>query len=262
MRLHCEIAGRGTEVVLLHGFPLDGRMWEPLADRLFLSHRVIVPDLRGFGRSALSVEPVATVEAMAADVIETLDALGLEHPVVLGGLSMGGYVAQTLALEYPERWRALLLMDTRAAADTPEAARGREESARGVLETGRVEALVAGMVPRLFAAGTSERHPGLVAELTRIMESSRPGAVAAALRGLAARPDRTGRLGEIAMSTLVLAGEEDAISPPAEGRAMAAAIPRGRFVEIPRAGHMAPCENPEAVYAAIADFLASSSSRA
>ena len=246
--------GAGPAVVLLHGFPLSRTMWDAQVRALSPTHRVIVPDLRGHGESP-APDGAYSMDRMADDVAGLLDGLGIPGPVVVGGLSMGGYVALALALNHPERLRGLILADTRAAADAPEAAARREETARDVLRTGDVGPAVGAMVPRLFAASTLRDRPGVVAAIRAAMEQTTPAGFAGALRGMAARPDRRDRLGEIPVPALVVVGEEDAISPPEEARAIADALPCGRLAVIPRAGHLAPCEDPESFNAAVLDFL-------
>jgi pimeloyl-ACP methyl ester carboxylesterase len=246
--------GTGPVVVLVHGFPLSKEMWRHQLDALAAGHRVIAPDLPGHGESP-APEGAYEMDAMADAVIALLDRLEITQPVVLGGLSMGGYVALALVLRHPQRVRGLLLIDTRAAADTPEAARSREETAQGVLRSKSTTAMIETMVPRLFGKTTLERHPEKIEPILAIMEGTSPQGVAGALRGMAVRPDRRGDLGSIAVPTLVLVGEDDVISPPSEAREIAAAIPRARLEVIPAAGHLAPYENPSATNAAILGFL-------
>jgi pimeloyl-ACP methyl ester carboxylesterase len=195
------------------------------------------------------------MDEMADDVVELLDRLEMAGPVVLGGLSMGGYVALSLVLRYPERVRGLILMDSRAAADTPEAAKVREETARSVLREQSARSMLETMVPRLFGKTTLEKHPQRVEPLLTVMERMSPQGVAGALRGMAVRPDRRGDLARISVPTLVMVGEDDVISPVPEARGIAAAIPRARLVIIPSAGHLAPYENPAAANEAITGFL-------
>jgi len=246
--------GAGPAVVLLHGFPLDRTMWADQVPALVPEHRVVVPDLRGHGESP-APDSVYAMEQMAEDVVELLDGLALTEPVVFAGLSMGGYVALALAAHHPERVRALILADTRAANDAPEAAANREVNARSVLAAGHPKALVESMIPKLFAPSSLRDRPELVARLRGAMEATSAAGVAGALRGMAMRPDRRPELGSIAAPTLVVVGEHDAVSPPDEARAIAEALPNGRLVTIPGAGHLSPCENPGAFNAAALDFL-------
>jgi pimeloyl-ACP methyl ester carboxylesterase len=200
-------------------------------------------------------ESIYTMDEMADDVAELLDELNLPERVVLGGLSMGGYVALAAMAKYADRFRALLLIDTRAAADTPEAARNRETLARVVEVTGDVGHVVEGMVPRLFSPLTRERRPEVITPLVGSMTKASSVAVAAALRGMAARPDRTKDLPGIKVPTLVIVGADDVICPPDEARAIAAAIPMARLEVIPDAGHLTPVENPGVFNATVLEFL-------
>ena len=231
-------------------------MWDEQLAGIGSIYRVIAPDLRGFGESPVP-EGVYTMDAMADDVVELLETLEIMGPVVVGGLSMGGYVALSLAARYPTRVRALMLMDTRAGADTPEAAQGREATAQAVLAADSAAPVVDAMLPRLFCKMTLEQRPERVEPMKAVMEQTAPQGIAGALRGMASRPDRRGDLPKIAVPTLVLVGEEDVITPPAEAQAMAEAIPNARLEVIPQAGHMAPYENPAAANAAILRFLKS-----
>lgn len=254
MLLAFDDYGPGPVVVLLHGFPLNRSMWWAQQTGVGSTYRLITPDLRGHGETA-APEGVYTVDDMAADVVELLDALQLTEPIVLGGLSMGGYVALALMARWPERVRGLMLMDTRATADTPEAARNRESLARQVEQSGDVMPVIESMLPKLMASAVHEGHPERVASVLEMMQGTPARAVAGTLRGLAARPDRSALLPQIRVPTLVLVGAEDAIAPPAESRFMAEAIPGSQLVVIPEAGHLAPLENPGAVNAAILEFL-------
>ncbi|HEV3165152.1 MAG TPA: alpha/beta fold hydrolase [Isosphaeraceae bacterium] len=246
--------GPGPVVVLLHGFPFDRGMWEAQQIALGSTYRLITPDLRGHGESAAPTG-IYTMDDMADDVVELLDALRITEPVVLGGLSMGGYVALALAVRHPKRLRGLMLLDTKATADTPEAARGREELAQKVEALGSAEPVVKAMVPKLFSQATRLNRPELIARLEERMLRTPARGVAGALRGMAVRPDRTGELSRISVPTLVIVGSEDVITPPTEARAMAQALPNAELVEIPDAGHLAPLENPAPANAAMLAFL-------
>jgi pimeloyl-ACP methyl ester carboxylesterase len=252
--------GTGPPVFLVHGFPLDHTMWLSQIEAIAQSWRVIAPDLRGFGQSTLgSADPRAGVsmERYADDLAELLDIVGITEPIVLAGFSMGGYVAWQFVRKYVARLRGLIQCDTRAAADSEEARTGRLKMADNVAEWG--SARVAEMMgPKLLAPRTFEQQPSVVAAVRQVVERTSPAAIAAAQRGMAARSDMSGLLPAITLPTLIVAGAEDAISPPDEMKSIAAAIPNAQFVEIPEAGHMTTMENPTAVNAAITQFLASS----
>jgi pimeloyl-ACP methyl ester carboxylesterase len=248
--------GAGTPVLLLHGFPLDHTMWSAQIDALAKTCRVIAPDLRGFGQSSLEsadAERGVPMERYADDLAELLDVLAIRDRVVLVGFSMGGYIAWQFLRKHASRLRALVQCDTKAAADTDEARAVRLKMAENIFEWG--SARVAEILgPKLFAARTMESTPEVIESVRRIVARQSPAAIAAAQRGMAARPDVRPLLPTIRVPTLVLVGVEDAISPPTEMRAIAAAIPGSQFTEVPEAGHMTTMENPPAVNTAVQDF--------
>lgn len=194
------------------------------------------------------------MEDFADDLVELLEALAVREPVVFVGLSMGGYIGWQFARKHVGKLRALVPCDTRAIADTDEARAGRIKTAESVAEKGSVVVADA-MEPKLFAKSTLEKKPEIVAATRKVMESTPPAGVAAALRGMAARPDVTGFLPTIRVPTLVLVGEHDAISPAEEMKTIAEAIPGAKYVVIPGAGHMTTVEEPVAVNEALAQFI-------
>jgi 3-oxoadipate enol-lactonase len=252
-RFFVETAGRGAPLLMVHGFPLDHSMWRAQIDHFAASHQVVAVDLRGFGQSVVTPGKVSMAQ-LADDCRGILDALEIEEPVTFCGLSMGGYVGWQFARKYPARLRRLIQCDTRAIADTAEAAAGRMKLAEHVLAAGTGPVSQA-MLPKLIAPGTRERRPDVVEALRAMIAAAPPAGVAAALHCLAERPDVTGWLADIRVPALLIVGAQDAISPPEEMRSIAAALPDARLVVIPEAGHMAPMENPAAVNQAMAEFL-------
>lgn len=254
MRLAFDRFGQGPVVVLLHGFPLDRHLWSAQSRALSEEFQLVTPDLRGHGHSP-SPPGTYLMEDLAADVLETIDGLGLPEPFVLGGLSMGGYVALALAEMAPERLRGLVLVNTRSAADSPEAARKREETAAEVESSGSIDPVVDAMIPRLFSPKTISARPDLVSEWSSRMRRTPPSGVAASLRGMAARPDRSHVLSNLRVPALVIAGADDLIVPVAEAQAMASLPRTAELVVVPEAGHLAPIEQPAATTRAIRHFL-------
>jgi 3-oxoadipate enol-lactonase len=254
-RLNVVDRGQGSPLLLVHGFPLNHSMWSAQIETFSATQRVIAPDLRGFGRSSVT-EGTVTMEQFADDCQALLGALGIDEPITFCGLSMGGYIAWQFARKYGDRLSRLILCDTRAAADSAEAADTRRKMARHVLASG-TEFIASAMLPKLFAPSTVERHPDRIEAVRQMILGSDPQGIAAAQQGLAARPDATPWLATIGMPTLVLVGASDAISPPEEMQQIAAAIPHSEYRVIPAAGHMAPMENPDAVNAAMTEFLRS-----
>jgi 3-oxoadipate enol-lactonase len=245
--------GAGMPIVLAHGFALDHSMWEAQIEHLERRWRVIAVDLRGFGGSQV-VPGVADMSQMAEDINGLLDALDIREPIVFCGLSMGGYVAQHFWRNHAARLRGLALCDTRAAADTPEGIELRMKMIEHVLAAGTGYVAEA-MLPKMYAPQTFQSCPDVIEAGRRAILASDPQGIAAALRGMAQRPDMRGELPKIALPTLVVVGEHDAISSVDEMRGMAQAIPKAQFVVIPQAGHMSPQENPAAFNAALDEFL-------
>ncbi|MEK6233875.1 MAG: alpha/beta hydrolase [Planctomycetales bacterium] len=252
LRMAVEDAGSGTPLLLVHGLPLNRRMWDEQVRKLSSRCRVISPDLRGFGES--DVLETATMDRFADDLNALLDAMNVREPVVLCGLSMGGYVAFAFWRKYADRVAGLVLCDTRSNADSPDVAKGRKETADRVSRQG-TDFLSEAMTEKLFSPTTRRDKPEVVQAIQQAMRTAPPQGVSAALLAMAERPDSTELLATISVPTLVLVGEEDAISPVEEMRTIAAAVPHSQFVVIPEAGHMAPCEQPEAVNEALRDFL-------
>jgi pimeloyl-ACP methyl ester carboxylesterase len=245
--------GQGAPLVLVHGFPLDHTMWNAQIRALSDGYRVIAPDLRGFGQSSVATDKV-TMEDFADDVAAVLAAVEIRQPVVFCGLSMGGYVAWQFWSRHRALLRALILCDTRAAADPPEVAAARRDTAEHVL-AGGLDSLADTMIPKLFAEETIVADDHLVQSYRRTILSTDPKGVAAAQRGMAERADFTGLLDRIDCPTLVIVGEHDVISPVEEMRGIAEAIPQAELAVIPKAGHMSPVENSDDVNRVMGEFL-------
>lgn len=246
-------AGSGRPLVFVHGFPLDHQMWKGQIQDLAEYFHVLAPDLRGFGASS-DVANLVTMAEFADDLAEMLDALGIHEPIALCGLSMGGYIALEFWRRHRQRLTHLIFCDTRAAADSPEAAETRLQTAERVLREGS-QVVADAMLPRLFAAHSLRQRANVVTATEQIMRAARPASVAAALRGMAQRADATAWLPDVDLPTLVVCGQEDVISSPPEMERMAAAMPQAEYVSIPACGHMAPLEDSVHVNKALRAFL-------
>ncbi|MBL8985667.1 MAG: alpha/beta fold hydrolase [Gemmatimonadales bacterium] len=249
--LAIETRGSGPAVVFIHGFPLDRSIWRHPLDTL-TGFRRIALDLRGMGQS--DAPDLGYSMAMYADDLAALiDALG-EDRVVLCGLSMGGYVAFEFLRRYRARVRGLILMDTRAEADSAEGRKARDMLVTRVREQGAIAAAEA-MLPRFFTAGVPPEIIQSVREM--ILRTPVPGIVGA-LTAMRDRPDSSPLLATlVGVPTLVVVGEEDVITPPSISRSMATTIPEARFVEIPGAGHLPIVEQPVPTTRAVLKFLQS-----
>lgn len=245
--------GVGPTLVLLHAFPLNMRMWEPQIKVLADVCHVVAMDLRGFG-SSQRTDGDFTLEDLARDVQALLFKLGHQR-VVICGLSMGGYIALQYAKLFPDEVRGLVLADTRAGADTAEARDKRmamveEVSTRGV--RGVAQTFPANVVSKR----TAETQPAVMEQLKTWIADTDPSTIAGAQRAMAARSDSIEFLSEIRVPTLVIVGEEDGVTPPAESERMAQLIHGATLVTIPGAGHLSNLENPEAFNRAISSFMA------
>jgi pimeloyl-ACP methyl ester carboxylesterase len=256
--LHYAESGEGLPVVLLHAFPLTSAIWS--AQRTGLEERchVITPDLRGFGGSPLVGDPSSlakpSLATAADDVLALLVRLGLDQ-VVLGGLSMGGYVALEFLRRHPERVRALILANTKASADPEVGAANRERIAAAVQAAGSSELLLDEVYPRLLGPTTLAERPEIAEMVRDMVRSAPPSAVAWAQRAMAARSDNIDALRAATVPGLVIHGEEDPLITVADAEAMAEALPKGRLVRMPKVGHLSAVEDPAAFNAAIATFL-------
>ena len=245
-------AGSGPVVVLLHGYPFNRTLWRDQVTVLQENYRVIVPDLRGHGASAIMPGP-ATMEQMAGDIAGLLDNLNIERATI-GGLSMGGYVALAFYRLFPFRVLSLILAATRAQADNDEAKQNREVQAAKARNEG-MEGIADALLPKLLTAETVAKRPEIVKHLRGMMASTNPEGAAAALLGMATRQDQTSFLSEIAAPTLLLVGSEDAITPPVDAELMHREIKGSRLEIIEGAGHVVNLEKREEFNAAIGRFL-------
>jgi pimeloyl-ACP methyl ester carboxylesterase len=250
--LAVEVRGEGPAILFVHGYPLDRTIWRDQIDSLE-GYRRIAPDLRGMGQSD-APDLGYGMGIYADDLAALLDALGVNE-VVLCGLSMGGYVIFEFLRRWRHRVRALILMDTRAEADSTEARRARDAAA-ATARDGGAGAVGGAMLPKMLATGSEERAPELLDRVRRMMAATPVAGMVGALAAMRDRHDSTGLLPTLAdLPTLVLVGEEDVLAPPDAARRMAALIPGARLVVIPGAGHLPPVERPSETTAEIREFL-------
>jgi pimeloyl-ACP methyl ester carboxylesterase len=250
-----EDVGSGPPVVLLHGYPFNRSMWREQADALSTNYRVIIPDLRGHGEtSATQEEEPATIAEMAQDVAALLDELEIKR-VILGGLSMGGYVALAFYRRFGlQRVRALILADTRSQADTPEARRNREVQAEKILKQG-MSSITDDFLKKVLTPTTLSEQPEIVERVRRMIVTTNPQGAAAALRGMAVRPDQTDFLPEIIAPTLIIVGREDQLTPPVDAEMMHREIRGSQLEIIEGASHLSNLERPEEFNRALKHFL-------
>jgi len=257
MNLHYEKLGSGPALLFGHGFPFDHTMWHAQLAGLSDSFTVVTPDFRGMGQSPASGERVTTMADLADDLCALLDQLGLEKCVYCG-LSMGGYVGLEFWKRHADRLAALILCDTNARCDSPEGAAKRLATAEKLEAEKTCAFMVDGMKWNLMTSATladAENPNGVFAAYRKMVTENNPFGVASVARGMAQRGDFSEAARQISVPTLVLTGEQDALSPPTAMKALAETIPGARFVSIPDAAHLAPMEQPERVNREIREFL-------
>lgn len=224
-----------ADIVLLHPFPVDHGFWHPVAQALEAAgHRVMAPDLPGFGQRA--AEPGWTINGEADRLVAQVPA-----GATVVGLSMGGYLALAMARRHPQALGALVLADTRAEAEPPGGREARRQAAEGLMRAG-TEEFIEAFVPRAMWPGAA---PAAVERLRQLAQAQSAQAMAQATLAIAGRDDQVDLLPTIAVPTLVVVGQHDAITPPALSTAMAAVIPDARLAIMGDAGHMTALEHPE-----------------
>jgi pimeloyl-ACP methyl ester carboxylesterase len=243
----------GRTLVLLHAFPLNATMWHAQIAAPPPGWRVLAPDLAGLGSTDDHDTLVPTLDDYARDVLTLVDRLGVGH-IVVAGVSLGGYVALALARLAPARLSGLVLVDTKAPADSPEAREGRARMSE-VLGNRGTGGVADEMLPKLLGETTRREQPATVELVRSIILTNDPEGVRRAIVRLRDRPDATPVLGSIAVPTLVVVGDEDVVTPPAEAERLAAAIRGARLERIPSAGHLSTLEQPAAFNRVLADFL-------
>ncbi len=248
--------GPENALVLIHAFPMNADMWEAQLDAVPPGWRYLAPDLRGFGRSD-PAEPngaaALSMDDYARDILALLDHLRIDRAVI-AGLSMGGYVAFALLRLAPQRVRGLVLASTRAEADSEEARAGRV-AMLDLVDRGGVPAVAEQMLPRLLGETTRVQRAAVQERVRAIARASSAGGIRNAIRRMMDRPDSSPLLRDIACPTLVVAAEEDGVTPADGARRMAQAIPGAGFAAIPHAGHLANMEQPVDFNLALQHFL-------
>jgi 3-oxoadipate enol-lactonase len=249
--LAVDMRGDGPTLLLVHGFPLDRSIWKHQVATLS-GWRRIAPDLRGLGDSD-APEGGYSMAVYADDLVRLLDKLRIQKAVV-AGLSMGGYIAFEMLRRNPDRIAGLILCDTKAAGDSTDGKKARDELAALARAKGAM-AVAERMLPKLLGRSTRQTQPQLVQQVTEMIARAPVAGIVGALEAMRDRADSTALLSSIAVPTLVVVGQEDELTPPADARALADAIPNATLTTIAGAGHISALEAPTAVSRVLAEFL-------
>ena len=246
VELEYEEIGQGMPVLLVHGFPLDRTIWNPVAQDLKDEARLIMPDLRGYGASPDANE-IHSMRLLAEDLLALIDRLKLEK-VTLVGHSMAGYAALAFAHAYPNRLAGLGLVATQADPDTPERRQARLLTARETKRRG-VKYIADGMPSKLT------HDPEIQKQLHEVIMKCRTAVLVNSLKGMAERSDANPWLEMISVPTVVIAGARDQLIPVERSQTMAQMLSKGWLVEIPEAGHMPMLETPQLVVDALRQLI-------
>ena len=236
IRLAYDRRGKGSPLVLLHGYPLDHRLWDDVVPLLENQFDLVLPDLRGFGEST-TVDSFYTMEDMASDIAGLLDYLGIQKTAIAGH-SMGGYVALAFARLYPQRVTGLGLVSSQVLADTPAKREDRFKTAAEVAENGPAS-IVEAMTPKFT------NDPRLQEFARSSMELQQPAAYIGTLKAMGERVDSTPLLESINYPVVIVHGDSDSLVPIDRAREVKAALPNSYLVEISGAGHMPMMEAKE-----------------
>ena len=248
--LEYDDIGNGVPLLLIPAFPMDRTMWRSQVSTRQLACRVSAPNLRGFGQSTDTDGQVVSMETYAQDVRALLDALNVKQAVI-GGLSMGGYIALAFVAQYADRVKGLILANTRATADTESGRQGRYDIVKKVGESG-AGVVADSLAPKMLGPSAKPETATLVRNI--VLRQRAPG-ITSALLGMAARPDRTSLLPFIKAPPLIIGGSADVITPPADAEAMHAANSNSQLVIIPDAGHLSNLDKSDAFNDALREFI-------
>ncbi|TWP53338.1 alpha/beta fold hydrolase [Lentzea tibetensis] len=248
MELAFDDEGAGPALVLVHGHPFNRSMWRPQVEHFRSSHRVIAPDLRGYGASPV-VPGKTPLAAFAWDIADLLDRLKVEN-CIMAGLSMGGQIVMEFHRLFPERLRGMVLADTSPVGETPEGKEFRYATAERLLAEG-MEPYADEVLPLMVSPANAEASK-IVLEM---MRASPPEGAAAALRGRAERPDYVESLAHTETKTLIVVGREDAYTPVNEAEELHSRMRDSELVIVEGAAHLPNLERPEEFNAALERFL-------
>ncbi len=249
-----EYGNRGQiPIIFIHGFPYNSSMWAQQIASLKEKYNCITYDVRGLGETP-SGDGQFTMEMFVDDLFAVIDDLHLDRPVI-AGFSMGGYITLRAVEKEQNRFRAIILCDTRAEADD-DTGKLKRANAISTINRHGVEQFVSDFVPTTFGKDAPNRIAETYNTILQQAQTESPIGVKGCLLAMATRTNTTDSLADIQVPTLLLVGEHDALTPPSMMQQMHEKIAGSEMVTVPEAGHMTPLENPEAVTQGIGDFLA------
>ncbi|CAN5545883.1 alpha/beta fold hydrolase [soil metagenome] len=249
-----DLGTGGTPLIFIHGFPFDKSMWKEQFEFFKEKQRVITYDIRGFGKST-SNDDEAGMALYADDLVKMLDALQIQK-VIACGLSMGGYILLDAVSRYPERFEAIVLSDTQCIADSTEGKEKRYKTIEMIKAEG-LNNFAEGFVKNVFCTESLEHKKDEVEKIKQVVLGTRKETVISALMALANRNERCTDLSNIDIPTLILCGEEDKLTPPAQSEFMHAHIANSKLTIIDGAAHLANIEQHEKFNVSMKEFISS-----
>jgi len=239
-------------ILFVHGFPFDHTMWQTQVNEFSKDYKCVSYDIRGLGESPAG-DGQFTMESFVDDLEIILEELKLNRPI-LCGLSMGGYISLRAVERIQEKFSAAILCDTRSEADNNE---GKLKRAAGIKRINKegLAPFVKDFITNCFGDDFKQNRKEALQNIIEKSLQFNPVGVKGGLFAMLSRSDTTTSLGKINIPTLIICGEQDTLTPPPVMKEMFHKINKAEFVEIPKAGHMTPIENPQAVNKAIRDFL-------
>jgi 3-oxoadipate enol-lactonase len=254
-----DLAGNGVPLLLIHGYPLNRTLWHNQLSALGDIANMVIPDLRGHGESEAGNSSnddylAYSMDMLADDCCALLDQLNITQPVVVGGLSMGGYIAFAFYRKYSQRVTGLILAATRPGKDSPEGMINRDKASELARQAGP-SAIAESMLPKMMSPKTYRINPDLVAQVLAMMKTTSLSGMIGDLMGMKNRQDSTALLPRIDKPVLILHGADDQLIPLQEAQAMQSALPLAQLRIVPDAGHLLPVEQPDITNQAIREFL-------
>lgn len=253
--LNIEDRGSGKPLLLIHGFPLNLEMWQPQVENLANHYRVIAIDLRGHGYSPPTPGPY-TMDLLSDDCADVLKSLGVREPVILCGLSMGGYISFAFFRRHPNLVSGMILAATRAGADADQVRANRDKAIADTIQYG-TQPVLEGMLPILMSPKTYQQQPEVVQFVSEIIARTTGDGIISAMQGMKNRPDSSRILQQINVPTLIIHGADDQIISLTDSQAMQAGIPNSKLQIIQDAGHLPNLEQPGIFNSAVFSFMAS-----
>lgn len=245
--------GNGVPVLFIHGYPLSRRIWDPQKNELSKYATVITIDLRGHGES-FPFDGAYSMDLLADDCKFILEAEQVNAPLVICGLSMGGYITFAMYRKYPHLFKGMILTSTRAGADSLEGKTNRDAAIKLATDRG-VDAIANNMINKIVSPLTISSNPGLVKTIHDIMANTSTLGVIGALQGMRDRPDSTSLLSQIKCPVLIIHGEDDQLIPIKDAESMHHLMPGSKMVKVPRAGHLPNMEQAREFNRIIQNFL-------